>query len=184
LLQKYIFFNWLFWQDGKDLPPKKSLYQHINYQPGGLEICNGNGLPPKVVGGSSSFFDLDWLGKPLTIISFGSWRARYMMEYFSWYWQSTAPWHFSSIFLLETMTFLFSYCVRALEWDTSKIWGQAWLFTIMISPYGSNAPLLGPYPTPFTWWKVPLPHKQSPCLLYFNPFHPLNWFGIWGHCIL
>jgi hypothetical protein len=28
------------------------------YQPGGLEIFNGNGLH-KVVGGSSSFFDLD-----------------------------------------------------------------------------------------------------------------------------
>ncbi len=86
----------------------------------------------KEVGGSSSFFDLDWLGKPLTIISFGSWRALYMIEHFSWYWQSTAPWHFSSTFLLENddllgwwpswfkvlrkIPALFSYCVRALEW--------------------------------------------------------------------
>jgi hypothetical protein len=40
----------LFWQDGKDLPPKKSLHQQTNYQPGGLEICNANGLPKWWVG--------------------------------------------------------------------------------------------------------------------------------------
>jgi len=28
--------------------------------------------------------------------------------------------------------------------------GPSLTLTIMISPYGSNAPLLGPYPTPFT----------------------------------
>ncbi len=73
----------------------KSLYQHINYQPGGLEICNGNGLPKWWVGLLRHFLTQIDSENPsplfLLVVGLGTLHDGILLMVLT----ITTPWHFS-----------------------------------------------------------------------------------------